>query len=128
MTKSLPPTEKELLLLLKQKSEKAFSYLYDQYAPLVYGLILKKVRDEKLASDILSSTFINILEECNNPECVKQTLFTWILKLAKQTAAIKYKVDIDFRSFILSQKENLNNFTQKPTPFQTTYNSFQSYS
>jgi RNA polymerase sigma-70 factor (ECF subfamily) len=90
---NLPDTE--LLLLLKSKDEKALSYVYDLYAPGMYGLILKKVKDEDLAAKILKCTFLNIWKECGKADCFKQRLFTWILSQTHKTALTDFKIDLN---------------------------------
>lgn len=103
MAKSTRFAEKELLLLLKQKDTSAFSYLYDEYAPSIYGIIVREVKSPQLASDILKSTFINIANECDNIDCIKNSLFSWMLQLARITAEQEFKANLGFQSIIASQ-------------------------
>ena len=46
-------TEEELVRLLKQQDRPAFSYLYDNYAAALNGVIFKMTEDRELAADIL---------------------------------------------------------------------------
>lgn len=107
-------TEKELWLLLKQKSASAFSYLYDEYAPLIYGTIVREVKNPQLASDILKNTFINIVNECNHTDCIKSSLFSWMLQLTRTTAIQEFRTSLDFSSLIsqgVSQIQPVKNFS-----------------
>ncbi|MCW3111440.1 MAG: polymerase sigma-70 factor [Segetibacter sp.] len=123
MTKTAKLTKKDLVLLLKQKNENAFSLLYDDYAPLIYGIILREVKNDALASEILKSTFINIFKESKNIDCVKQSLFTWLLSVTKKTAAAGFEVNIDLKSPLLPQKLNSENYLKKNINYQTGSNS-----
>ena len=49
--------------MLDQNEAMAWEFIYDKYAPCMYGEILKLVPDEKLASKILVETFIHLKEE-----------------------------------------------------------------
>ena len=110
MSKTVQLAEKQLLLLLQQKNERAFSYLYDQYAPVLYGLIVREVKNEKLASEVLKRTFLNIARQCHDIGCIKKSLFSWLLTLTRKTASIDFNVDITFTSLT----PNLKLKTDKP--------------
>lgn len=84
----------EWLLLLQQKDESALSHIYDMYAPGIYGLLLRQVGNENLASKILKNTFVNIWNECEKADCIKQRLFTWILALTHKTALSDFKINL----------------------------------
>lgn len=113
MTKCVKLTEKDFFLLLKEKNEQAFSYLYDTYAPLIYGVILREVKNSKLASEILQHTFIKIIKECNNIDCINPTLFTWLLLLAKKTANADFKINLDFKSLLVPKPPSPESYLQK---------------
>ena len=51
MPEALKFTEPELVDLLKQHQQNAFSYLYDNYTAALYGIILSIVPDRDLAND-----------------------------------------------------------------------------
>ena len=112
MIKSAKLTEEQLFMLLKQKNELGFSYLYDRYAPLIYGILLRETKNTRLASEILKNTFVSIVNECDNLDCIKQSLFTWLLVLMKKTAREDFKVNIDFKS-LLPPKVTAENHPQR---------------
>ncbi|MDB5248868.1 MAG: rpoE 4 [Segetibacter sp.] len=89
--------DEDLISMLKRKDENAFSYLYDKYGPLLYGVILKNVHDEKLASDILKKAFIKIWTECKSLDCVRQHLFAWLLSITNKTAMTDFKVNLQIK-------------------------------
>ena len=52
--------EPELVLLLKQRSQPIFSYLYDNYSVALHSIILNIVSEEELANDVLQEVFVKI--------------------------------------------------------------------
>jgi hypothetical protein len=45
-------TEEELVFLLRQKDQQAFSYLYDNYCAALNGVVYRMVEDKELSEDI----------------------------------------------------------------------------
>ena len=78
--------ESELVLNLKQQSKVAFNYLYDNYSPALYGIILKIVENEEVAQDILQEVFIKIWNKIDSYDSSKGKLFTWLLNVARNSA------------------------------------------
>lgn len=83
--------EKELLDHLKTKSQLAFFELYDQYAPLLLGIITQIVHDKAEAVTLLEETFIRVRSEIDQFSPEKQPLFTWLLQIARSTALAALK-------------------------------------
>lgn len=110
MSKGLQLPTNELLLLLQEKNVSAVSYLYDQYASMIYGIIVREIQNSKLATDILKSTFLNIIKECNTLDCVKQSVFAWLLTLTKRTAFTEFKTNIEFKSLVPTKNANKSNY------------------
>lgn len=104
--------DKEFVTLLKQKNEKALNSLYDQYAPLIYGFLLKEVKSEGLSNDILKNTFINVINECKSIDCTQQSFFTWILLIMKKTAADDFEVNLNFRPVLPENSNNKVHYTR----------------
>lgn len=71
---------------LKTKSQGAFNQVYEMYAPTLYGIILKIVKSEENAQDILQESFIKIWKNIDAYDASKGTLFTWMLRIARNTA------------------------------------------
>ena len=61
LTKVLP-NEKELVLRLSQGNEQAFERIYNFYSARLYGHLLKLVKSDSVASEILQDVFIKIWE------------------------------------------------------------------
>jgi len=87
-------TEKELIAALKCNNKAAFEYLYDHYAPALYGIIMKIVKDEQKAADVMQDAFLKIWKSINGYNAERGTLFTWILNIARNTAIDRLRLDV----------------------------------
>jgi RNA polymerase sigma-70 factor (ECF subfamily) len=79
-------TEKELVSLLKNRDDKAFGYLYDNYSGALYSIILQILSDTELASDVLQEVFVNIWRKIESYDSTKGRLFTWMLNIARNAS------------------------------------------
>lgn len=76
-------SEEELILSLQQRDQQAFSYLYDNYAPALNGVIYRMVEEKELAEDILQEAFIKIWDNFSQYDSSKGRLFTWMINLTR---------------------------------------------
>lgn len=88
-TKSIP--EQQLVERLCAKDVKAFEYLYDNYSGAVNGIILKIVRSEDFAEELLNDCFLRIWDKINDYDASKGRLFTWMLNIARNLALDKLR-------------------------------------
>lgn len=72
-----------LVRKLQQGDEKALSLIYDKYSDSLYGIILKIVRNDDLAQDILQECFVNIWRKAQSYSSDKGTFFTWMLNICR---------------------------------------------
>lgn len=79
-------SEAELVSLLKQGEEEAYSYLYDHYSAALFGVILRIITVQEEAEDILQEVFIKIYHHIGNYDVSKGRLYTWMLQIARNTA------------------------------------------
>lgn len=79
----------QVIQLLAQRDKRAISILYDQYGPALYGIIIKIVKSESIAQDVLQDSFIKIWKNGPNYDPKKGTLFTWMLNISRNTAIDK---------------------------------------
>jgi RNA polymerase sigma factor (sigma-70 family) len=84
-------SENELVTLLQQRSEKAFSYLYDNYAGALNGIISSIITESETANDILQDVFVNIWKKIDSYDSSKGRLFTWMLNIARNAAIDKLR-------------------------------------
>jgi RNA polymerase sigma factor (sigma-70 family) len=78
-------TEGELVALLKQREQFAFTYLYDHYSGALYAVIINIVPDRELANDVLQEVFVKIWRQIDTYDTTKGRLFTWMLNIARNT-------------------------------------------
>jgi len=132
--KSTTYTETELVTLLKSNDKHAFEYLYDNYAPALYGIICKIVKDQDDASDVMQDAFLKIWRCIGLYNSDKGTLFTWILNIARNTAIDRHRMNLKFandlelgdvaevelaRTLVVNQQEatiDLRNFIDRLVP------------
>ena len=86
MSSSPYASEADLINAICTGDPGAFTYLYDQYAPVLLGVIKKIVDDEHRAGLVLTKTFITARLEIDKRP-VSQPLFLWLFNIARQTAA-----------------------------------------
>ena len=77
--------------MLRQQDQKAFSYLYDNYAGALYGIINSIVTDKEIANDVLQEVFVNIWRKIDSYDPEKGRLFTWMLNIARNAAIDKVR-------------------------------------
>ncbi len=68
---------------LQNGDEGALAKIYDMYSASLYGLILKIVKDDGLAQDILQDCFVNIWKKAQSYSNSKGSLFTWMLNICR---------------------------------------------
>jgi RNA polymerase sigma factor (sigma-70 family) len=83
--------ETDLINLLQQRNEKAFSYLYDNYSGALYGIIHSIITDIETANDVLQDVFVNIWKKIESYDPSKGRLFTWMLNIARNAAIDKIR-------------------------------------
>lgn len=78
----------EALLIdsLKKRDQAAFSYLYDNYAGALYGVIIKVIGREEEANDLLQESFVKIWKGIASYDENKGRLYTWMLNITRNTA------------------------------------------
>jgi RNA polymerase sigma factor (sigma-70 family) len=84
-------TEEELVLLLKQQSRQAFNYLYQNYAAVLNGVILRVVNDEHTAEDVLQEVFVKIWNNIGQYDPGKARIYTWMINIARNSAIDKLR-------------------------------------
>jgi RNA polymerase sigma-70 factor (ECF subfamily) len=84
-------SEQELVSLLLGQNDQAFSYLYDNYSPALFGIINQIISDKEIAADVLQDVFINIWRKIGSYDDTKGRLFTWMLNIARNAAIDKIR-------------------------------------
>ena len=108
--------EDELVLLLQRQDQHAFSYLYDNYAPALNGVIFRLVEDKALSEDILQEAFVKIWNNFSSYDPAKGRLFTWMMNLTRNLTidALRSK-GYKKQSKISGDENSVNNLTDAGT-------------
>lgn len=67
---------------MKKQIEAAFDEIYEKYARMLYGYVLRLCKDPVAAEDILQSTFLRAIEHVDSFEG-KCEMSTWLCQIAK---------------------------------------------
>ena len=79
-------TQEELLPLIYQKDDKAFTLLYDMYSKSLYGVISNLIKDSDDAEDVLQDVFVKIWKNINSYNESKGRFYTWMLNIARNSS------------------------------------------
>lgn len=93
--------ETELIPKLKSGDEVAFATLYDSYAALIFGTIVRIVGDRKEAENLLQDCFIKIWQNIGNYDPAKGRLATWFINIARNMA-----IDFTRSKYFSQQRKN----------------------
>lgn len=81
--------ESELVRRVRERDKLAFEYLYDRYSKALYGVVLRIVRSEEVASEVLNDAFLRYWERSENYDFSKGRLYTWMVNIARNLAIDK---------------------------------------
>lgn len=92
-------------------------YLYDHYSGAIYGAVLRILRTEEIAEEVLQDVFLKIWDKIEQYDASKGKLFTWMIQIArnlaidksrsKETSKAKKTDDIDFLVGTIDRQENM---------------------
>jgi RNA polymerase sigma-70 factor, ECF subfamily len=91
----------DLAILIKNRDQKAFAYLFDNYSKAIFGVIHTIVNDIEESEDILQKTFLKIWNSIDSYDTSKGRLYTWMLNISRNLA-------IDFKRSKSSKNKNQN--------------------
>jgi RNA polymerase sigma factor (sigma-70 family) len=91
----------DLVVLIKNRDQKAFSYLYDNYSKALFGIIYAIIGDYEETEDLIQNTFIKIWNSFDHYDSSKGRLFTWMINIARNVA-------IDFKRSKNNKNQNQN--------------------
>ncbi|OJW80199.1 MAG: hypothetical protein BGO69_13295 [Bacteroidetes bacterium 46-16] len=114
-------SEEELVLLLQQRSEAAFNYLYQNYAAVLYGIVRKTIFDEQTAQDVLQEAFVKIWNNIDKYDPQKGRIYTWMINITRNAAIDKLRSKGEvMKSKIRTGEEIVNNIGQSLKTEQVT--------
>ena len=83
--------ENKIISLLQQKDKQAISLLYEHYSDALFGVILKIVKRDEIAEDVLQESFIKIWKNSQSYDSKKAKLFTWLFRIVRNTSIDKLR-------------------------------------
>lgn len=96
MARRISISEEELVALLRDKDERGYTILYNNYSSALYGVLNKIVQSNDDAGDLLQDTFLKIWKNIGNYDSSKGSIFTWMMNIARNLAIDKVR-SADFR-------------------------------
>ncbi|WP_394995565.1 RNA polymerase sigma factor [Emticicia sp.] len=108
MARRISIAEEELVSLLKNKDQKGFNILYNNYSGALFGVVNKIVQSNDDANDLLQDTFLKIWKNIDNYDPSKGSIFTWMMNIARNLAIDRVR-SADFRdsSQNISMEDNV---------------------
>lgn len=76
-------TQDELIVLIRNRDQKAFSYLYDNYSKALFNVINYIVNDVEESEDVIQKVFLKIWNNFDSYDPAKGRLYTWMLNIAR---------------------------------------------
>lgn len=113
-------SEEQLIVLLKEKNENGFHYLYDHYSGALYGVILRIVQSKEYTEEIIQDVFVKIWNSIHQYDSSKGRFYTWMINIARNTA-IDYLKSKSFQNELKNQP--LPDFVYNSEELSTTNNS-----
>ena len=78
--------DSDLAARLKRRDPDAMASLYDRYGRLIYSLILRIVRNESVAEDLVQETFLRVWNRVHGFDQERGALGAWMLAVARNRA------------------------------------------
>jgi RNA polymerase sigma-70 factor, ECF subfamily len=97
----------DLVILIKNRDQSAFTYLYDNYAKAIFGIIFAIINDVEESEDALQKTFLKVWEHFDRYDHSKGRLYTWMLNIARNIA-IDYKRSKHSKNKIQNVDQNVS--------------------
>ncbi|GAA3927137.1 RNA polymerase sigma factor [Hymenobacter algoricola] len=87
----IPDVEELLVQRLRDRDESAMTLFYDKYSAALYGVILRIVKTEEVAEDVLQEGLVKIWHSFASYDPSKGRLFTWVLNVCRNLAIDKIR-------------------------------------
>ncbi len=80
-----------MILQLKNGDQQAMAAILDKYGDALYGAVYQIVRSEDIAKDLMQDACIKIWKNIKSYDEQKGRLFTWLLRVCRNTAIDKVR-------------------------------------
>jgi RNA polymerase sigma-70 factor, ECF subfamily len=78
--------DRALLARLQRRDPQALAELYDRYGKMAYSLVLRVVRDNAIAEDLVQETFLRVWNRVHSVDSEKGSIGPWLLAIARNRA------------------------------------------
>jgi RNA polymerase sigma-70 factor, ECF subfamily len=92
------PSNDDLLVRAGRGDREAFAMLYDQIAPVVYGLARRVVRDAQIAEDVAQETLVEIWRQAPRFDPSKGRAMSWVAVIAHRRAVDRVRSEQSHRN------------------------------
>lgn len=79
----------ELVRSLKSGDQAALAELYDRYSSVLFGALLKIVKKQETAEDLLQELFVKVWKNISSYDSAQGSLYTWMIRIARNLAIDK---------------------------------------
>lgn len=88
MNTSMPirSTDEQIIEMLRLRDTNGLSLAYDKYSGALFGTILRVVRSQEIAEEVLQDTFTKVWRNFESYDTSKGRLFTWLINIARNSA------------------------------------------
>lgn len=83
--------ERTLLERARAYDEDALGQLYDQYAPLVFSYLFRRVQDAQHAEDLTGEVFVRVLQAIRSERFWHTSFRAWLYRIAHNLAVDHYR-------------------------------------
>jgi RNA polymerase sigma-70 factor, ECF subfamily len=115
--------EEELVALIRNRNQRAFGYLYDNYSKALYVVIYAILNDTSDSEDVLQKTFLKIWDNFSSYDASKGRLYTWMLNIARNQAIDSTRSKHSkMKTKIQNNADNVNLLDRKLGGYEGEYN------
>jgi RNA polymerase sigma-70 factor (ECF subfamily) len=75
-----------LLLRIATRDEAALAEFYDRHSGLVYGVLMRILRSQSDAEDILQETFVRVWSRADTYDALRGSPAAWLMRIARNRA------------------------------------------
>jgi RNA polymerase sigma-70 factor, ECF subfamily len=108
-------TEPNLIELLQNGENDGYERLYDNYAPMLFGIICRIVGNSEDAENLLQDCFIKIWRNIHQYDATKGRFATWLINIARNTAIDFTRSKVYIHRLKNQTVDNIVNYRQELT-------------
>ena len=79
-------SDEELMSLITRRDSAAFEHLYDRYAPVILGTVVKIVQNRAEGEEILQEAFWRVWNQAETFDADKGSFRSWVFSIARRLA------------------------------------------